>query len=645
MLVRPDLSYPTEEKNSSEPHGHISADNQRNSSFVESPKEAHAGPTKSIATTAKRYSNLILSGENFNGQCTTKALSLDSINQRGLAFVGASKKDQILPGPSTPAEVSPRTFVGSPGIVSTATGSTAQSEIRYSDQQHFGKFLKQPGIYRKAIKTEVLYPIASGTAGRPTEDCILGKSSTPVEKQHPSKQVLKLQTAVRTPAPVQNLHSGGVKLSDVIPKHSIVGQDIVKISLDPQSFDSQCSSSLVDSGVSAQNQHHSEQQSEKPLKQRVTGQETESQVPFSTESRKSLAVGSSKEAWTSTDLLYPTQNDYFSPQHLEELLKQTIIGQHLMKRAAVGPLSADSQRELAQIVIDHHCNAGKRGKEEYLKDYAKSIVALFKYEKIETYFIPRAGGRRNPGGKLFNKLVNVRQKNAKRKLREEAHLHSKKIIPDPDDSDESKSNAIEWLEHNKLPWTTALDKWEHSYSLRKRQLKNKSFVDELFNRYQVYQDVHGYQAIDIDFRLMYGVTDGVKKWNNVLPKLVQYVDRPYKDDISKGILECLKAADTDINSKHCSILMLLNNVLKPTKVTRIFKPSVLAAQEEVILFAATDDLASATLDKFIDEYTKHGFQPVPKLIAIGENLTTLEGEFQFNSTDIFTNHNVVTSVR
>ncbi|XP_062549483.1 uncharacterized protein LOC134214054 [Armigeres subalbatus] len=109
---------------------------------------------------------------------------------------------------------------------------------------------------------------------------------------------------------------------------------------------------------------------------------------------------------------------------------------------------------------------------------------------------------------------------------------------------------------------------------------------------------------------------------------MQYLDRPYKDEISKSILDCLKNADTDINSKHCSILLLLNNVLKPTKVTRIFKPSVLVAQEDVILFAATDDDASATLDKFMEEYTKHGFQPVPKLIAIGENVTSLDGEFQ-----------------
>lgn len=115
----------------------------------------------------------------------------------------------------------------------------------------------------------------------------------------------------------------------------------------------------------------------------------------------------------------------------------------------------------------------------------------------DTYFIPRAGGRKNPGGKLFNKIVNIRQKNAKRKLREKAHLASKKTSLDPEtsDDDQQASRAIEWLEHNKRPWTTALDKWEQSYSLRKRQLGNAALVEELFNRFQVYQDTYGFQAV------------------------------------------------------------------------------------------------------------------------------------------------------
>lgn len=69
-------------------------------------------------------------------------------------------------------------------------------------------------------------------------------------------------------------------------------------------------------------------------------------------------------------------------------------------------------------------------------------------------------------------------------------------------------------------------------------------------------------------------------------------------------------------------------MLKPTKVTRTFKPSILAAQEEVILFVPAEDSADSTLEKFNEGYCKYGFQPVPKLVFIGEGVESLGGEFQ-----------------
>lgn len=115
----------------------------------------------------------------------------------------------------------------------------------------------------------------------------------------------------------------------------------------------------------------------------------------------------------------------------------------------------------------------------------------------ETYFIPRAGRRRNPGGKLFNKIVNFKQKAGKRKQREEAHLASKRIVLEPEATvtDPVAEAAIQWLSHNRHPWTTALDKWELSYPIRKKHLKSKKSVEDLYWQYQLYQEEHGYQAV------------------------------------------------------------------------------------------------------------------------------------------------------
>ncbi|XP_065086695.1 uncharacterized protein LOC135708506 [Ochlerotatus camptorhynchus] len=150
---------------------------------------------------------------------------------------------------------------------------------------------------------------------------------------------------------------------------------------------------------------------------------------------------------------------------------------------------------------------------------------------------------------------------------------------------------------------------------------------------QEFYTAKGRGKIDVDFRLMYGIDDGVKKWNLAFPKLVKYLDRPYKDDFSKNILECLTSPESDLDVKTCAVLLLLNNVLKPTKVTRKFKPSILAAQEEIILFAASNDLATGVFTKFNEDYSKYGFQPVPKLIFIGEGIGSLEGEFQVRFQD------------
>lgn len=91
-----------------------------------------------------------------------------------------------------------------------------------------------------------------------------------------------------------------------------------------------------------------------------------------------------KEVWNApgtSSAAVAAQSKYFTPQRLEALLSSTLTGQDIRKRGASGPLSTDSQRELVQILTEHHCNAGKRAKEECLAEYAECIVALFKYEK------------------------------------------------------------------------------------------------------------------------------------------------------------------------------------------------------------------------------------------------------------------------
>lgn len=80
--------------------------------------------------------------------------------------------------------------------------------------------------------------------------------------------------------------------------------------------------------------------------------------------------------------------------------------------------------------------------------------------------------------------------------------------------------------------------------------------------------------------------------------------------------------------------MLLNCVLPPAKVTANFKPSILRAQEDVIIFAASDEDARQKLDNFNEMYTDLGFEIVPKLVFRGEGILSLSGQFEMHYKDI-----------
>lgn len=76
------------------------------------------------------------------------------------------------------------------------------------------------------------------------------------------------------------------------------------------------------------------------------------------------------------------------------------------------------------------------------------------------------------------------------------------------------------------------------------------------------------------------------------------------------------------------MLILLNNFLLPTKVSKTFKPTVLAAQEDVIFFASSDAEASQKVKDFNVASYKLGLKPTPKLVFKGKDLKSLTGAFE-----------------
>ncbi|XP_021711615.1 uncharacterized protein LOC5566000 [Aedes aegypti] len=332
----------------------------------------------------------------------------------------------------------------------------------------------------------------------------------------------------------------------------------------------------------------------------------------------------------------PSSKSYFlSARVLESLLKTTIVGRKLLENASLGPLSKDSQNELVTIIANRHLELKFPTKKDVLKQYAEAVTDLFKHETKETYFIARNGTRRNHGGKLYNRISNMRQKAYKRELYEERHL----ATVSQRTSNPAKKIAVEkpaydwemaWLKLNSAPWDTALELWTRTFSRRKDELTNAEKTPELLKKYEyLYRSELGYQLIEIDFKqLAVGDHEGLRKWSSILPSLVAHLSRSYQDDHSKAIAEHLSSNELDQDSMICGVLMLLNHELLPTKVRKNFKPSVLTAQQDVILIAETDDQVKAKLAEYETMYASYELPIVPKLVFRGKNIRELTGPYE-----------------
>ncbi|XP_055613582.1 uncharacterized protein LOC129760027 [Uranotaenia lowii] len=329
----------------------------------------------------------------------------------------------------------------------------------------------------------------------------------------------------------------------------------------------------------------------------------------------------------------------FTPEVLLDLLKKTEGGQCIIKRSTYGLLSVESRKELLCFIAKFHLDHGFRTDESILKEYLAAIFTVFPLEKsiANKYFIPRGGSKKNPGGQLYNLIVNTKQKRAKRAKLEE--LHQKNFAPVSNDSVEEVdvlvNDAVLWLKQYSKPWTTTLDKWNISFPKRRTKLcKSSNFLD-LTAEFRHYGDEYGFQLVDIDFRLLgNGNPDAFNKWERLIPALTRYLNRQYNDELSKDLLYHLTSESSDSNVKLCSILLLLNNIFKPTKVTREFKPTVVFAQEDIIIFASTDEEVDQKIAEREISYGKFGFPPTPKLLFRGENAWTLTGTFELHFKDI-----------
>lgn len=124
------------------------------------------------------------------------------------------------------------------------------------------------------------------------------------------------------------------------------------------------------------------------------------------------------------------------------------------------------------------------------------------YITQDSYFLPRGGDKKNPGGKIYNKINTLKTKSRKRKLEDEEHakiLKNRNNLPKEQNRVESATarEAFLWLQKNDSPCTTVLDSWKASFPVRSPFLSKANAQDELkkANLWRLITSEHGYQLV------------------------------------------------------------------------------------------------------------------------------------------------------
>ncbi|XP_058814073.1 uncharacterized protein LOC131677980 [Topomyia yanbarensis] len=324
-----------------------------------------------------------------------------------------------------------------------------------------------------------------------------------------------------------------------------------------------------------------------------------------------------------------------TPDTLTQLLKETVTGSNIIHQAKKGILSQRRQLELAEIVANWHLAHRTRLHERDLKKYSRVIVLLFKSENQDSYFLPRGGDKRNPGGKIANKINTLKNKARKRKLQDKEHelILNNKNVAQKEISEEANSIAqesLDWLNTNSAPWTTVLDKWKQSFPIRSTLLKKPNLLDEL-NKSQLWSLIkseHGYQLFDIDFGLLDLNTEVNTSWTEHFLIIGSYIRLRSIDETSERLLSVLTSNAATDDDRACVLLLLLNTVLHPQKVTSSYKPTVVNGREDTILFANSDIEADEKVREQYKVYQQLGIPLVPKLVFFGRLSGTFRVYFQ-----------------
>lgn len=102
------------------------------------------------------------------------------------------------------------------------------------------------------------------------------------------------------------------------------------------------------------------------------------------------------------------------------------------------------------------------------------------------------------------------------------------------------------------------------------------------------------------------------------------------DPTAAELLKYLQGTNYDEDVALCALMLSLNTVLPPIPASPRYKPTIIVAQEDTILFVDSVERAGTNVQQLYADYAVRGLPIVPKIVVIGKGLGhSFEGIFVF----------------
>ncbi|XP_037929950.1 uncharacterized protein LOC119664551, partial [Teleopsis dalmanni] len=317
---------------------------------------------------------------------------------------------------------------------------------------------------------------------------------------------------------------------------------------------------------------------------------------------------------------------------IKSILINTVAGKDIIEKYNTTKYLSDTdQNAIVKIIADHFIlNTIKMDPKVMIK-IAQSITYLFPTENALTYFVPRTS-KKNPSGKLYDRYCNCLYK---RKTLPDDHVKKIKINVEAEIS--AENGDVEFEKRKKwLYWNTPNDimtPWKETSV--KRMKEHKESIQQFLDQWPRYGDCNGHELIDIDFSTLYPGKEMImfEKIEDLVQKVTKlFFPSSIKDKLNQQYFEKMKVA-SDINCKHFYFFNLLHAIILPPRISKISKPSITDAQEDMITHIFNINNYQQKVDELKELALREGLTFQPKVFVVGNSPETLK-EFYVNLNNI-----------